>query len=220
MSEAGKTFRRWRPALVVGIGLLLVCALIWMAIKEFAVPDKGKKKRVIQEISLVKPPPPPPPPPKKLVEPPKPEIEEKIKPDPSPEPEKQAEKLPDSGIPKGPDGGMATDIRAGTGKGVIGEGGGEGGSGSRFAWYGALVKERIQEAVARDKKLREADYRIMVSVWINASGTVTRAELIGSTGDAEVDSGLKVALRNLAPLREGAPGDMPQPIKLRITARG
>ena len=218
MSEAGKTFRRWRPALVVGIGLLLVCALIWMAIKEFAVPDKGKKKRVIPEISLVRPPPPPPPLPKKLVEPPKPEIEEKIKPDPSPEPEKQAEALPDSGIPEGPAGGMATDIQAGTGKGVIGEGGGEGGS--RFAWYGALVKERIQEAVARDKKLREADYRIMVSVWINASGTVTRAELIGSTGDAEVDSGLKVALRNLAPLREGAPGDMPQPIKLRITARG
>ena len=219
MSEAGKTFRRWRPALVVGIGLLLVCALIWMAIKEFAVSDKGKKKRVIQEISLIRPPPPPPPPPlKKIVEPPKHEVPQKAD-IPKPNlPDKPADPAPpgDKGIPDGPPGGMATDLPSGGGPGVIGGGG----TGDRFAWYGALVKERIQEAVARDKKLRGADYRIMVSVWINASGTVTRAELIGSTGDAEVDSGLKVALRNLAPLREGAPGDMPQPIKLRITARG
>jgi TonB family protein len=59
----------------------------------------------------------------------------------------------------------------------------------------------------------------MVNVWISSVGSVTRAELIGSTGDVELDNGLKVAMRNLPPLREGAPGDMPQPIKLRITAR-
>lgn len=220
MSAAGKTFRRWRPALVVGIGLMLVTALIWLAIKEFAVPDKGKKKRVIQEISLIKPPPPPPPPPpKKIEEPPKQEVPQKVDvPKPDSQPDKPADPAPpgDKGIPDGPAGGMATDLPTGSGSGTIGGGGG---IGNRFAWYGALVKERIQEAVARDKKLREADYRIMVNVWINASGTVTRAELLGSTGDAELDSALKVAMRNLPPLREGAPGDMPQPIKLRITAR-
>lgn len=212
MSEAGKTFRRWRPALVVGIGLMLVTALIWLAIEEFAVPDKGKKKRVIQEISLIKPPPPPP---KKIEKPPKPEIKEKVDvPKPDQQPDKPADAPPpDTGIPEGPAGGMATDLGVGSGSGVIG------GDGSRFAWYGALIKERIQETVARDIKLREADYRVVVNVWVNASGTVTRAELIGSTGDAELDSALKVTLRNLPPLREGAPADMPQPIKLRITAR-
>lgn len=217
MSEVGKTWRRWRPALVVGIGLMLVTVLIWLAIKEFMIADKGKKKRVIQEISLVRPPPPPPPPPKKIEEPPKQEIQQKVDvPKPDQQPDKPAEApLPDTGIPEGPAGGMATDIAVGSGSGVIGGGGGGGG----FAWYGALVKERIQEAVARDKKLREADYRIMVNVWINASGTVTRADLISSTGDAELDAALKVALRNLPPIREGAPNDMPQPIKLRITAR-
>lgn len=190
-------------------------ALIWMAIKEFAIPDKGKKKRVIQEISLIKPPPPPP---KKLEEPPKPEIKEKIQePDPSPEPEKQAEAPPpDSGIPEGPAGGMATDLQAGTGAGVIGGGGG---GGNRFAWYGALVKERIQEIVAKNDKLRDADYRVMINVWVDAGGTVTRAELTSSTGDAALDSALRLALNSLPRLGEGAPGDMPQPIKLRITAR-
>jgi protein TonB len=218
VSAADKTLRRWRPALVVGIGLVLVTVLIWLAIKEFVVADKDKKKRVIQEISLVRPPPPPPPPPKRIEEPPKPEIPQKVDvPKPDQPPDKPVEAPPpDTGIPDGPAGGMATDLAVGTGSGIIGGGGG---IGNRFAWYGALVKERIQEAVARDKKLREADYRIMVNVWINASGTVTQAELISSTGDTELDSALKVALRNLPPLREGAPGDMPQPIKLRITAR-
>jgi protein TonB len=97
--------------------------------------------------------------------------------------------------------------------------GGGGGGGSRFAWYGALVKDRIQESVAKEKKLREADFRVLVNVWVNAAGAVTRAELVDSTGNAELDSAVKVALRNMPPIREGAPGDMPQPIKLRITAR-
>lgn len=215
MSAAGKIFRRWLPVLVIIIGLLTVSALIWMAIKEFAGQDQGRKKRVIQEISLVKPPPPPP----KVQEPPKPEIKNEIKePDPSPEPEKQAEAPPpDSGIPEGPAGGMATDIGAGTGAGVIGGGGS--GAGNRFAWYGALVKERIQETVAKNEKLRNADYRVVVNVWVDASGIVTRAELTSSSGDPALDSALRVALTSLPRLGEGAPQDMPQPIKLRITAR-
>lgn len=221
MSVGGKPTRRWVPALVIGIVLVLVAVLIWMAIKEFSGQDKVKKKRVIQQISLIKPPPPPPPPPPKEA-PPKERVQEKVdvpKPD-QPPPDKQADAKPpgDKGIPDGPAGGMATDIQSGNGTGVIGGGGG--GIGNRFAWYGALIKDRIQEAVAKDKKLREADYRVMVNVWVDAGGTVTRAELLSSTGNAEVDSALKLALRNLPPLREGAPGDMPQPVKLRITARG
>lgn len=221
MSAAGKSFRRWLPALVVIIAMVLVSALIWMAIKEFATPSQGKKKRVIQEISLLKPPPPPPPP--KVEPPPKQEIQEKMD---VPKPDQQPDKPADA-PPPGPD--LGVDAEGGAGGdsfGLVGKkGGGDligggGGIGSRFAWYGALIKDRIQEAVTRDKKLREADYRVMVNVWVDASGTVTRAELLSSTGNAELDNALKLALRNLPPLREGAPGDMPQPVKLRITARG
>lgn len=224
MKAAGKSTRRWRRALVWVIGVVVVSVLIWMVIKELATPNQVKKKRAVQEISLLKPPPPPPPP-KTAPPPPKVEVQEKID---VPKPDQQPDKPADA-PPPGPD--LAVDAAGGAGgdsfglvgkKGgsdLIGGGGGGGGVGSRFAWYGALIKERIQDAVSKEKKLREADFRIMVSVWINASGAVTRAELIESTGNAELDSALKVALRNLPPLREGAPGDMPQPIKLRITAR-
>lgn len=221
MSTSGKSSRRWRRA-AVGIGLVLAVVLVGVVIKELATPGAVKKKRAVQEISLLKPPPPPPPP-KTPPPPPKVEVQEKMD---VPRPDQQPDKPADA-PPPGPD--LAVDAAGsagGDGFGLVGKkggsdliGGGGGGVGSRFAWYGALIKDRIQETISKEKKLREADFRIMVSVWINASGAVTRAELIDSTGNADLDGALKVALRNLPPLREGAPGDMPQPIKLRITAR-
>lgn len=226
MSAGGKPTRRWRRAVLILVGVALVSALLWLLIKELTKPVEGKKKRAVQEISLLKPPPPPPPP-KDQPPPPKVEVQEKIEvPRPDQAPDKQAD-----APPPGPD--LAVDAAGGAGGdsfGLVGKKGGSdligsggGNAGSRFAWYGALIKERIQERIqemmTKDKKLHKADYRIMVNVWVNAAGTVTRAELIDSTNDEDMDSALKIALRNLPALREGAPSDMPQPIKLRITAR-
>ncbi|MDO9195874.1 energy transducer TonB [Rhodoferax sp.] len=223
MSAEGKSSRRWRRV-AVGIGLVLAVVLLGLLVKKLATPGEVKKKRAVQEISLLKPPPPPPPP-KTPPPPPKVDVQEKID---VPKPDQQPDKPADA-PPPGPD--LAVDAAGGAGSdgfGLVGKKGGSdligsGGGGSRFAWYGALIKERIQERIqemmSKDKKLRKSDYRIMVNVWVNATGTVTRAELIDSTNDGELDSALKVALRNLPPLREGAPSDMPQPIKLRITAR-
>jgi protein TonB len=202
--------------------LVLVSALVWLVIKEFLTPSPARSKRAVHEISLLKPPPPPPPP--KVAPPPKLDVPEKINvPKPDQQPDKQAD-----APPPGPN--LALDAVGGAGGdgfGLVGRKGGSdligsagSGTGNRFAWYGTLVRDRIQEVVSKDKKLREADYRVVVSVWINAGGVVTRAELLESTGSAVLDAALKAALHNLAPLREGAPGDMPQPIRLRITARG
>jgi periplasmic protein TonB len=220
--------RLWPRRLGLALVVVLAGALLWYVIAKLTAPGEVRKKRVVQQISLLKPPPPPPPkvePPK--LEPKKVEIKEKID---LPKPDQQPDKAADT-PPPGPD--LGLDAKGGTGtdgfglvakKGgsdLIGSAtGGSGALGNRFAWYGALVKERIQESVARDKKLSAADYRINVNVWINASGVVTRAELLGSTGDVELDNALRLALRGLAPMREGAPGDMPQPVKLRIIARG
>jgi protein TonB len=94
------------------------------------------------------------------------------------------------------------------------------GTGNRFAWYGALLKERIQDTIARDKKLREAkDFRRLVNVWINSSGVVTRVEVLDGADNPELAEALKLALNAMPALREGPPGDMPQPIRLRLTAR-
>jgi protein TonB len=97
---------------------------------------------------------------------------------------------------------------------------GGGGGGSKFAWYGAMVKERVQEAITRDKKLREfGESQRLVNVWIDANGVITRVDLIGHSDNADLDNELRAALKSLAPLKQGAPGDMPQPVRLRIAMR-
>jgi len=208
-------------------GLLLLLALVlavgyWLY-SMFSTPAKSTRKRAVQEIALIKPPPPPPPP--KTPPPPPPKQEqEKID---VPKPEAMPDK-PSEAPPPGPD--LAIDAAgsgSGDGFGLVGKPGGTdllatgGGTvGSRFAWYSALVKERIQDAVIKDKKLRSAtNYQRQVHVWINSAGAVTRVELIGPGDNPNLDDALRQALRNVAAVREGAPSDMPQPIKLRIYAQ-
>jgi hypothetical protein len=42
---------------------------------------------------------------------------------------------------------------------------------------------------------------------------------VSSTGDVAKDELVRKALDGIAPLSEAPPGDMPQPIKLKVTAR-
>jgi protein TonB len=207
-----------------GVALGLAAAvLLALWLRDLLMSGKPSKPMKLQQITLVRPPPPPPPPKPPEQKPPEPEVKNDVKLD-EPQPEPQQADAP----PPGPDLGVdAVGGAEGDGFGLVGKKGGSdligGGSGNRFAWYGAMLKERIQDRVqemaARERKLREADFRIQINVWVSATGAVTRVELLESTGNAELDNALKVNLRGLPPLREGAPGDMQQPIKLRITAR-
>lgn len=188
-------------------------------------PAEKPRKRAVQEIALLKPPPPPPPP-KTPPPPPPPKLEqEKID---VPKPDAPLDKPADA-PPPGPD--LAVDAAgsgSGDGFGLVGKPGGTdliatgggGGGGDKFAWYSALVKERIQDAIQRDKKLRAAgEYQRMVNVWVGPGGEVTRVELVGPGASAELDEALRAALRSVGAVRESAPNDMPQPIRLRITTR-
>jgi protein TonB len=180
-------------------------------------------KRSVQEIALVKPPPPPPPPPPKVEQPkldqPKMDVPDKMD-SPKDAPPDKAD-APPPGADLGVD---ANGTGGGDSFGLVGKKGAAGliggGGGNRFAWYGGLLKDRVQEALQKDKKVREAgDIRIQVNVWISQSGNVTRVDLVSGSGSDEVDNAIKAALKALPPLREGAPADMPQPIRLRVAAR-
>lgn len=218
MSEGPKRYALIaRVALVALLAALLVSLAVWLY-QLFSSPDEGTKKRAVQQIELVKPPPPPPPP-----KTPPPQQQEKIdvpKPEASPAPAPPTDAPPPGPTSSLPGNGSsdAFGLPQGDGRTSIGPVGG--GGGDRFAWYGALVKERITDAIARDEKLRKAqDYLRVVNVWVDTSGRVTRVELVGAATSPELDDALRAALRNLAPVREGPPGDMPQPIRLRVSAR-
>jgi protein TonB len=214
-----------RPAWLRWGGVLLCLAafvMVGLWLKDFLGSAEPPKKQGLQQITLIKPPPPPPPPEQK---PPEPVVKEEIKiSEPDPEPMDQADEPP-----PGPD--LAVDAE-GTGSGdsfgLVGKKGGSdligsGRGGNPWAWYDGIVNEAInsafQDALAREQALKDKSYKVIVKVWIDARGQISRVVLGDTTGDAKVDQLLKDVLQNLRALREAPPADMPQPIKIRVTSR-
>jgi TonB family protein len=116
----------------------------------------------------------------------------------------------------------------GTGPAIGGGGGGKGrigntgkrGSGSKFGWYAAKVQSTIREALARNSSTRTATFSsLTVKVWADANGRITRAQLVGSSGNPAVDQAIRNSVLNGLQLPQGPPADMPMPIHLRISAR-
>jgi outer membrane biosynthesis protein TonB len=144
------------------------------------------------EIMVRLPPPPPPPKPRATPTP-------EDKPTPPPEqkmiehPEVQEvkteapkEKPPDTlgSTIKGGPGGLAG-LGTGTGEGS-GYGNGKG-NGSTYAWYGAKVQARIAEVVRNNPLTRKASINLVIRVWPDATGRITKARITGSTGDPKLD---------------------------------
>jgi protein TonB len=215
--------RRWGVVAIAVAVAVAIGLVIWWVVLQMHSMSKPLK-RSVQEIALVKPPPPPPPPPPKVeppkVDQPKMDVPQKMDTPKDASPDKA------EAPPAGPDLGVdANGTGAGDSFGLVGKKGaagliGGGGGGNRFGWYGALIRDRIQEALQKDKKLRDiGDLRILVNVWVGSNGSLTRVELLSSSGNADLDNAIKTNLKALPPLREGAPAEMPQPVKLKISAR-
>ena len=215
---------RWFKRASIVVGLLVAVGLVVAVIGNLMANTGPRKKQGIAQIALLKPPPPPPP--KPAEKPPEPQVKkEEVK---MPEPDKPPDPQPaQAEPPPGPDLGLdAAGAGAGDSFGLVGKPGGKdittiggGGGGNRFTWYAGLVQAEIQKSLARNAKLRGAEFRAIVSIWMSGDGKVQRSELAGSTGSAETDELIKVALAQLPPLREMPPGDMPQPIRLRVTSQ-
>lgn len=210
---------RWGgAALALAVAVLLV---LW--IRDMLLSAKPSKPMKLQQITLMRPPPPPPKPPEE--KPPEPEVKEEVKLDePTPE-----EPQPADAPPPGADLGVDADgTGEGDGFGLVGKKGagdliGGGGGGNPWGRYDALLNEAVssafQQALARDKTLKGKNYKVMVKVWIDSGGKVTRSALVDSTGDARADEVLKDALNSMRALRDAPPADMPQPVKIRVTSR-
>lgn len=107
------------------------------------------------------------------------------------------------------------------GGGLLGGGGGGGGGvrgGSRWGWYAGQMQSQIERALRNHEKTRAAGLRINVRLWADRTGRITRAQLVGSTGDEDLDSVIKNEVLTGLSLKEPPPADMPQPIVMRITA--
>ena len=211
---------RW-GGVVLGLAAAILLAL-WL--RDVLMSGKPSKPMKLQQITLVRPLPPPPKPPEQ--KPPEPEVKEEVKLDePQPTPEPQQADAPPPGADLGVD---AEGTGEGDGFGLVAKKGaadliGGGPKGNPWAWYDALVNDAVnsavQTALGREKTLKNKNYKVIVKVWVNASGQVTRVALMDSTGDAKVDEILKEALKDMRALRDSPPEDMPQPMKIRVISR-
>jgi protein TonB len=92
------------------------------------------------------------------------------------------------------------------------------GNGRGSAFYVSQLQSDLQDALNRNDRLRAAEYRTLVRLWLNPDGKVIKVELGGSTGDAELDRKLREALgeaKRLPPPPDG----MAQPIRVELVAR-
>lgn len=212
-----KSPRRWVSIVVIALLGAAVIALVTWGIMTL-MGGKSSKPRKPPVVTLLpdKPPPPPPPPKEeKKPEPPKENKDVKIEPPKEAPQPAQNEPLKMEGA--------AGDGDSAFGAGTVGReysGGNIGATGAVQGMYAGRLQRHLQDQLSRNRKLKESDYRVTVRVWLRRDGSVEKADLAQSTGNSGLDELLRDALLQVAAMREAPPENMPQPIRIRITARG
>ncbi|HVS52039.1 MAG TPA: cell envelope integrity protein TolA [Opitutaceae bacterium] len=216
-------FQRFGFALgIAGIAAVVAVVFVGQSLfKRTAAPRHAPEVTMVKIISTPPPPPPPPPPPEPKM------VQEKMV-------EQQMVEVPDEKPQETPPASneVGTNLKGSGGSdafGLSGNGnagftlgarsGGGNASASRWGGYASQVQATIGEALRRDPRTRDADFRVVVRIWPDIAGRVTRAQLADSTGDAAVDRALKDDVLTGLQLREPPPDGMPLPIVMRLTAR-
>jgi TonB family protein len=183
--------------------------------RSFLAQPSGPTKKMVQEITVLRPPPPPPP----EEQPPPPEQPEEEVDVPEPEPEPAPTDAPPAGEQLGLDaeGGAGSD-----GFGLAARPGGRellGTGGSTLTWYSGLVQNAVLGELQGERDARGGSYSVRVQLWVRADGSVERARLVQSSGNPERDRAIERALARVARIAQPPPREMPQPINLRIVSR-
>jgi len=90
-------------------------------------------------------------------------------------------------------------------------------AGNRYGWYYARIASEIEGAFRKLKPFATASVRVELRVWAEASGRISRVELIRSTGDPGLDSAIQSVVGTR--LSEPPPAGIPMPMIARLTAR-
>ena len=85
-----------------------------------------------------------------------------------------------------------------------------------FKNYATLLKGELQRHLARNKDLRQRSYRLELQLWVGRDGSITRQELVGSSGDTDIDAVIRQSIGSLAAFSQVPPERMPQPIRLLL----
>ena len=215
VSDSGEA----RTNLMIIAGIAVVgLVLAFFVYKAMHSKTSGPREQVVK-IAVLPDTPPPPPPPK---EEPKPEEKQDSK-APQPEQQKQVRAPPEPAQLKmdGPAGDGPSAFAAGSvnseykgGDIGIGPGGG-----LAQNTYARAASKELETWLRRDRDLKAHDFRVEVEVWLNPDGSTRRAQIVGSTGDSELDSIVTAALSRFPGMDRPLPENMPQPVHMKVSNR-
>jgi hypothetical protein len=89
---------------------------------------------------------------------------------------------------------------------------------ARLQDYSQRVQMDVQNALRKNARTREGNYRAVLDLWIDPARTIERTELFRSTGDRERDAAVAAALRGLT-ISRPAPVNTPQPVRVVIVVK-
>jgi len=218
MDDQISGWQRWRGRVVGLVAIVAIVAAIW----HFASHQVGVR-RSAPRIATITPLPPPPPPPKE--KPPEPrkveETKQEIaKPNEPVKPVEAPKQAPDAPRPitiDGPAqaGNDSFNIGAGDGGGMVGSGSGTGLGGGSYEQY---LGYTLQQAIQRDERTRRLVFEVKVSLWIDPSGRITRAEMLAPSGAPATDEALLEVLRGLS-IDSPPPPRLSMPVRASIRGR-
>lgn len=85
-----------------------------------------------------------------------------------------------------------------------------------FLAYGSSVISQLENYLMMDSGLREAHYVIVVRIWINPAGRISRCEVDQSSGNPNIEERLMRLLKSYSGPLNTPPQGLPQPIRIRI----
>ena len=206
-----------KKQLLLGVVGLLVLALAGWGLSVF-LGGKTENKAKAPKISLIPSTPPPPPPPPK----------EDKKPEPKEQKEQKVEQQAPKEAPPAPSAELKMDGPAGNGPSAFSAGkitsddlskalgNGAGGLFNPYNNFASAVKGEMQRYLSRQKELRTRSYRIELQIWVDRDGQVTRHQIVGSSGDPDVDALISKKIDGMGRFGQAPPERMPQPIRLRL----
>jgi len=213
---------RFKP-LQTGAVLLAVAALLAGCADE---PEKPRKVATVKLLPDTPPPPPPPPKPDETPPPPKAQDKPEARPEPKPADATPQALKSDEAAGAGPGSGLAAgNVTQDYQGGPVIAGSGSGNAGAlaanrmaATAWANATTRS-LNEFLQREAQLKSSEYRLLVNLWLHADGRIERVDLLGSSGNPQIDDALRTALQRFPGTQVPPPQALPQPLRLQLSNR-
>ncbi|MGO9427149.1 MAG: energy transducer TonB [Steroidobacteraceae bacterium] len=97
-------------------------------------------------------------------------------------------------------------------------GSGGGNPAARYLQFANQLQVYLKQQLNQVATLTQDCYSVNVAVWITASGSIKDVTIRKSTGNRALDTEIRSALLQLAPMDQMPPSDMPWPVVLELVA--